>query len=184
MSKIAVRTAARVLRRGGVIAYATESVYGLGCDPFNKGAVGRLLRLKHRPQAKGLIVIASDWAQLRPLLQPLDEATQNKIVASWPGAITWVLPAQAWVPRWLRGRHDSLAVRVPGHAQARELCAMFGGPVVSTSANPSGRPAAKTSLRVRQYFGNRINLILPGKVGGAARPSEIRDGITGLIVRQ
>lgn len=184
MSTIAVRAAAHMLRRGGVIAYATESVFGLGCDPFNPAAVARLLHLKKRPQAKGLIVIAADWAQLRPLLLPVDTVVQSKIEASWPGAVTWVLPAHAWVPRWLRGKHSSLAVRVPGHAQARALCAAFGGPVVSTSANPSGRPAARTSRRVRQYFGKRIEFVLPGTVGGAARPSEIRDGIAGWIVRQ
>lgn len=184
MNDFALRTAASALRRGGVIAYATESVFGLGCDPLNSTAVTRLLQIKDRPQAKGLILIAANWAQLRPLLQPLDKLTQDKIDASWPGAVTWVLPAQAWVPRWLRGRHNSLAVRIPAHAQARALCSAFGGPVVSTSANPSGRPAAKTSLRVRQYFGDKIDCVLPGTVGGAARPSEIRDAVTGWVVRQ
>lgn len=184
MNELALRIAVRVLRRGGVIAYATESVFGLGCDPFNEVAVARLLRLKNRPQWKGLILIGANFAQLRPLLKPIEPARQETITASWPAPITWVLPVHAWVPTCVRGHHASLAVRVPAHAQARALCAAFGGPLISTSANPSGRLPAKTGLRVRQYFAEEIDFILPGKVGGAVRPSEIRDGITGVVIRK
>jgi len=171
------------LVKGGIIAYPTEAVYGLGCDPTCAPAITRLLALKRRSWRKGLILIAANYQQVEPYLEPLPLDLQQQIFATWPGAVTWLLPARTWVPRWLRGDSSQLAVRITAHPQAAALCRGWGGPLVSTSANRSGRPAAKTALQVRRSFGNTVDYIVPGAVGDRDRPSEIRDALTQKIIR-
>jgi L-threonylcarbamoyladenylate synthase len=183
MSAWQLHQAVRSLQCGGVLAYPTEAVWGLGCDPLKLDSVQRILRLKHRPVHKGLILIAAHFADLEPFLAPLHQSLFNRVMASWPGPVTWLLPAQAWVPSDLRGEHDTLAVRVTAHPLARNLCDAFGGAIVSTSANPAQRPPARNALQVRRYFDGRIDHLLAGATGGAAAPSEIRDGRTGKILR-
>lgn len=175
--------AVRVLRAGGIIAYPTEAVYGLGCDPLDEEAVCRLLLLKRRPIAKGLILIAARYEQLAPLVvEPAAE--QAAIVrASWPGPVTWVLSAAPGVPPWLCGAYRSLAVRVTAHPVAAALCARFDGPLVSTSANVAGRPPARSALAVRRAFGDGVDYVVVGRTGGLRRPSVIRDGTSGALIR-
>jgi len=183
MNNWQLRQAAHIVHAGGLIAYPTEAVYGLGCDPLNAAAVQRLLALKHRPMDKGLILIASDLDQLRPFLLPLstdDEATVN---ATWPGPITWLLPARPETPRWLRGSHDTLAVRITDHPLAAALCRQLGHPLVSTSANRSGQTPARSPLGIRRAFGNDIDLTLTGPLGGRRCPTAIRDLASGRTVR-
>lgn len=183
MSDLAVRYAARVLAAGGVVAYPTEAVYGLGCDPRDFDAVARLLALKRRPARKGVILIAASLAQLEPWILPLDAAARARIGDGWPGPHTWLVPCRAQVPRWLRGAHDTLAVRVTAHPLAAALCRAFGGAIVSTSANRAGRPPARSALAVRARLGGEVDCVLNGALGGAARPTEIRDLATGALVR-
>ncbi len=183
MNLLRLRTAVRVVRSGGLVAYPTEAVYGLGCDPRNEAAVRRLLALKRRPPHKGLILIAADFAQLAPFLQPLTSADHARLAATWPGPYTWLIPARSDTPRWLRGRHDTLAVRVTAHPLAAALCRTCGHPLVSTSANLSGHPPARGALAVRRQLGAAIDYLLPGSTGGAARPTEIRDLRSGRRVR-
>ncbi len=171
-----------VLRAGGVTAYPTEAVWGLGCDPFNPAAVERLIALKGRAAAKGLILVAADFAQLAELLAPLTEEQYRRVFASWPGPVTWLLPPAPAAPVWLRGSHPTLAVRVSAHPTVQALCRAFGGPLVSTSANPSGLRPARDPFTVRRYFGARIDRVVPGGLGGRERPSEIRD-LTGRVIR-
>ncbi|MBI5041794.1 MAG: Sua5/YciO/YrdC/YwlC family protein [Gammaproteobacteria bacterium] len=178
-----LRQATRLLHAGAIIAYPTEAVYGLGCDPLNAHAVLRLLALKRRPVEAGLILIAADFTQLEPFLEPLSVSLRRQVFAAWPGPITWLLPARPEVPIWLRGHHDSLAVRVTAHAGCAALCRAYGGPLVSTSANPRGRVPARTPLQVRRYFGAAIDYRLPGPLGARLRPSEIRDARTGKVLR-
>ncbi len=178
-----LRQAVRVLRAGGLIAYPTEAVYGLGCNPLDPFAVGRLLALKGRPRAKGLILIADDFSRLAPFLAPLPARRRKAVFATWPGPVTWAWPARPWVPDWLRGTHDSLAVRVTAHPLAAALCRAFGLPLVSTSANPAGRPAARTALGVRRRFGDAVDLIVHGETGGLAKPTPILDARTGRTLR-
>ena len=178
-----LRRALHALDSGGLIAYPTEAVYGLGCDPLNPEAVQRLLDLKQRPMHKGLILIAADFAQLEPWLAPLPAARRRAVLASWPGPNTWIWPVTEAVPVWLRGAHASLAVRVTAHPLARALCAAFGGPLVSTSANPAGHRPARSPLRVRQYFRDGVDCILHGPCVGAAGPTRIRDARTGTVLR-
>lgn len=182
-SPVHLRVAARLLQGGGVVAYPTEGVWGLGCDPMNEAAVRRLLDLKQRPEAKGLIIIAASLAQVGQWLQGLDAAQHAACAATWPGPYTWVVPAAA-APAWLRGRHDSVAVRVTAHPGVQALCNAFGGALVSTSANISGKPPARDALQLRQQFGRALDYILPGRLGGDGKPSEIRDARTGIVLRK
>lgn len=175
--------AVAVLRGGGVIAYPTEGVWGLGCDPFNRTAVERILTLKGRSSRKGLILIGNDVEQFEPWLAGLTPQHRVTLAASWPDALTWLVPDNGHSPRWLTGQHDSIALRVPAHPLARELARVFGGPVVSTSANPQGRVAATTQLRARIYFGDRVDFYLPGAVLHPHQPSEIRDLVSGAVIR-
>ena len=183
MNSLRLSAAARAVKSGGLIAYPTEAVYGLGCDPRNEKAVRRLLALKRRSPRKGLILIAADFAQLAPFLQPLTPADLARLAATWPGPHTWLTPARPDTPRWLRGQHDTLAVRVTAHPLAAALCRACGHPLVSTSANFSGRPPARGALAVRRQLGAAIDCLLPGPTGGATQPTEIRDLRTGRRVR-
>lgn len=178
-----LRLATRCIRAGGIIAYPTEAVYGLGCDPWNGDSVRRLLAIKRRPEHKGLILIAADFAQLQPFVEPLDDVRMDRIFATWPGPVTWLLPARARTPGWLRGSHATLAVRVTTHRLAVALCESAGGALVSTSANVSGRPPARTALQVRLALDSQLDVVLVGQCGMCDRPSVIRDGRTGLLVR-
>lgn len=170
-----VQRAAQLMLAGGVVAYPTEAVWGLGCDPDNPQAVARLLRLKGRSWRKGLILLADNIEQFAPLVERLDNGLQARLEASWPGPVTWLVPAADLVPEWIRGRFDSVALRVTAHPLAAGLSRAFGGPIVSTSANPQGLPPALSRMRVRHYFGPRLDAVTPGSLGGRDRPSEIRD---------
>jgi len=178
-----LRTAARCIRGGGILAYPTEAVYGLGCDPWDQAAVRRLLAIKRRPEHKGLILIAAGFDQLEPFVEPLDAARMLAVLATWPGPNTWLLPARAGTPGWLRGRHTTLAVRVTAHPIAAALCATAGSALVSTSANISDHPPARTPLQVRSALGHQVDIVLAGRCGTRARPSTIRDGRTGMVIR-
>jgi len=182
MSPFRLRQAARALRRGAVLAYPTEAVYGLGCDPLDPRAVQRLLAIKGRSRHKGLILIAADFAQLQPFLAPLDAAQRQCLLADWPGPVTWVVPAAPGLPDWLSGGRDTLAVRVTAHAGAAALCRAAGMPLVSSSANASGRPPARTALQVRLRCPG-VDHVLCGPTGGLARPTEIRDLASGHRLR-
>lgn len=173
------------LRGGKVIAYPTEAVFGLGCDPDNQVAVETILALKRRSRDKGLILIAADYAQLQPYVDDsvLSEKQKRTLLATWPGAITWVMPARANTPYWLRGRFDTLAVRVSAHPIVRQLCMAFSKPLVSTSANLNGLPACRTDGEVNAQFGDQV-ILVTGSLGGNANPSEIRDAMTGKLIRQ
>ncbi len=178
-----IREAVRRIAAGGIIAYPTETVYGLGCDPFNGQAVLRLLELKQRRIDQGVILIASEFAQLEPLLLPVSGTTRKRVTGSQPRPVTWVLPCPEDIPVWLRGVHTSLAVRISRHPIAGALCTRLGTPLVSTSANLHGARPATTPLAVRRAFDDRLDYILHGPVGADARPSQIRDGLTGKILR-
>lgn len=177
-----------VLATGGIIAYPTEAVYGLGCDVFSADAVSRLLALKQRSWKKGLILVAANMEQIAPLLDPLPSALVDKLIASWPGSTTWVIPdPNHLMPQWVRGVHDSVAIRVSAHPIVQQLCHRWGAPLVSTSANYSGEPPARTGLvlRKRQQRGELAELgyIVSGSSLGHKNPTQIRDLVTGNTLR-
>jgi L-threonylcarbamoyladenylate synthase len=174
-----LQRAARILKQGGIVAYATEYCFGLGCDPFNRNAVLRLLRLKRRPVKKGLIVLAADNEQLAPYLNDIPP----QVAASWPGPHTWLFPPRPGIPGWITGRHAKIAVRVTAHAQAAALCHAAGMAIISTSANRAGEVPARTDREVARRFGKLVDYILPGHVGEAPAPTPIRDAVTGKLTR-
>lgn len=176
-------TAARWIRSGGVIAYPTEAVFGLGCDPADRDAVQRLLALKKRCWRKGLILIASELRQLEPWLGRISDSWSRQLDKSWPGPTTWLLPAASDCPSWLNGEHDTLAVRVSAHPLVRQLCDILDGAIVSTSANTSGQRPARSVLDIRLRFGTRIDFVLPGSLGGQRQTTQIRDMASGQTIR-
>jgi L-threonylcarbamoyladenylate synthase len=170
------------LKRGGVIAYATESCYGLGCDPANRRAVQRILKLKRRPQSKGLILIGANPDHFHRYLDPLPASLAARLDAWWPGPITLLLSAAQHCPRWLRGAHSKLAVRVTAHQETARLCRHLGMALVSTSANHAGKHALKTAAACRRTFGPDV-WALPGHIGQRKRPSRIIDPMSGDVLR-
>ncbi|MCI0748948.1 MAG: Sua5/YciO/YrdC/YwlC family protein [Nevskiales bacterium] len=182
-ARLYIDSACHALAAGGIIAYPTEGVWGLGCDPLNRHACARLLELKKRDGRKGLILIAADLAQLRPFMDESVMTAFPQLLDSKSGAVTWLVPASLRVPRQVSGEHDTVAVRVTAHPVASALCRAYGGPVVSTSANVAGRPPARTVLQVRRMFGPALAAVLPGELGGAGGPSTIRDLKTGTVIR-
>ena len=177
------RSIAAHLKRGGLIAYPTESCYGLGCDPDNRQAVLRLLKLKGRPQHKGLILIAAHYRQIERYLQPISMTEQAKLHNDGAQVITYLMPARPFTPRWLRGEHNTLAIRLTAHPFAKQLCRSTGSALVSTSANHSGQQPAKTYADCQRLFGNDV-WVLRGAVGKRKQPSTIRSWLDGKIVRQ
>lgn len=177
--------ATAALRRGGVIACATEAVWGLSCDPFNEDAVLRLLEIKRREVDKGLILVAHDatcfdglfdWAAL-----PRDRVAAVR--ESWPGPNTWIVPATARVPRWITGAHAGVAARVTAHEGMAALCRSFGGPLVSTSANAAGEPPARELGELDPVLHAALDGVLEGRTGTQPRPTSIRDAATGEALR-
>ncbi len=167
------------LKSDGIILHATEGVWGLACNPWSETAVRRLLSFKKRSIEQGLIVIGANAQYFGPELAALSADQRAIIRASWPGPVTWVVPNERF-PAWVTGRHSTVAIRVPGHAQARKLSHKFGGPLISTSANPSGAPSALTEDEARDYFAKEVDRVLPGRVVSPGATSIIRalDGTT------
>lgn len=174
-----------LLRRGGVIAYPTEAVWGLGCDPFEQAAVLRLLALKRRAVDKGLILVAAAVAQLDGLVDwdALPAQRRDPVLAGWPGPHTWIVPATARVPHWITGDHHGVAVRVSAHPPVAALCNAFRGALVSTSANPAGAPAPKTLAECDPELLAALDGIAIGETGGLERPTAIRDARSGAVLR-
>ena len=179
-----LEAASASLKAGDVIAYPTEAVWGIGCDPFNKAAVQRILDLKNRPVEKGLILVAANFEQLGQLLKPLHEDQIALLKRTWPGPITWLIPDESNLfPPWIKGVYESVAIRVSSQELVRDLCLKFGGPIVSTSANIAGRPEIRDQSQIENVFGDNINYVVTGELGGQASTSEIRDLITGQRLR-
>lgn len=182
-SDLRLKAAVRVLEAGNLVACPTEAVWGLSCDPDNPDAVTRLLQLKQRPVEKGLILVAASASQLGFLLADLEPQLASRLTGSWPGPNTWLVPHRGRVQPWVHGSHDTVAVRVSDHPVVRALCLAWGGPLVSSSANPAGARPPNAGFQVRRYFGSDLVALLPGSVGDSARPSTIRDLATGQIIR-
>ena len=177
-----LRKAIAHIRCGGVIAYPTESCYGLGCDPFNYKAIKSIINLKGRNPKKGLIVIASRTSQLKNLVILPDNL--NDVNRYWPGPYTLLLRKKHnnKIPHILHGKHVQIAVRVSAHKLVCQLCNFLNIPLVSTSANYSGCKSAKNYADCKRLFGNKV-LVLPGRTSLAKRPSTIIDWESGRILR-
>ena len=182
--RLAIRRAAQTLWDGGVIAYPTEAVFGFGCNPLDQAAVQRLLSIKRRALSKGLILIAASVDQLEPFIAPLEGDHLKAVNASWPGPVTWVVPAHPQTPVWLTGEHKTIAVRVTAHPTAAQLCTEANMAIVSTSANRSNRPPTTTRLATQLRFGLDVDYIVPGKVGNLKKPTLMKDLLTKKIIRE
>jgi len=185
MRHMLIPSAIPLLRSGGLIAYPTEAVWGLGCDPGNQQAVLKLLQIKQRLVDKGLILVVADLAQLDGWahLDALPAARRQAVLDTWPGPQTWVLPKGARAPRWITGRHPGLAVRVSAHPVVAALCRAFAGPLVSTSANLSGEPPAYREEDINPHLLEQIDAVVAGHIEGLPGPTSIRDAFSGLLIR-
>lgn len=177
-----LHTAARVIRNGGVIAYPTEGVYGLGCDPLNRSAVDRILAIKRRDPGAGLILLAASGEQLAPFIHVTDEQ-RARMQQHWPGPVTFLAPARDAVPERIRGRHSTVAVRVSEHPLARRLAELAGTPLVSTSANRSGRPATVNVFQLRRQLGAELDFVVNGACLRPGKASTIIDLASGKTLR-
>lgn len=176
--------AAKVMRDGGVIAYPTESCFGLGCDPNNALAVRRLLAIKCRSYRKGLILIVSNIQQCKEYAKIQKSPKHAEILDSWPGPNTWLLPPTHKALRLVRGQHEQIAIRMTAHPIAAAICEVFGGAIVSTSANLQRKASLKTADSVQRQFGHSLDFIVSACVGIDDKPSIIRNGLSGEILRK
>ena len=179
-----INAAVTALRNGGVIAYPTEAVYGFGCDPFNSHAVFKLLAVKRRQPEKGLILVAADWHQVENLIKPIAPQLLSHVQSTWPGPLTWVFPASDLVPTWIKGHHDTVAIRISAHPVIQELCERFCGPIVSTSANVEGHPPKRDFRTCSIAYKNSVEHIINSKCGGQTNPCTIRDAVTNQTLRR
>ncbi len=177
--------AAGLLHAGGVLAYPTEAVFGLGCDPHDRIAFERLFALKQRPPTQGVLLIAAEFAQLERYIElaAVPDEILQQVRASWPGPHTWVFPRSLDVPAWIAGAHAGIALRVTAHGPAALLCRAFGGALVSTSANPHGQPPARSVQTAADYFGDTLDGVLEAPLGDQSQPTVIRDALSGAIIR-
>lgn len=176
--------ASEFLQQGAVIAYPTEAVWGLGCDPDNEQAVRRILAIKQREVDKGVLLVASDREQIAHLTRSLTAQQSDWLAETWPGPVTWLIPdPDNYYPDWIKGQHSSIAIRVSAHPVVQALCQAFGKPIVSTSANLAGEPEIRSRLKLEQDFASTIDFIVEGELGGASAPSTIRDLVTGATLR-
>ena len=191
-SSLRLARAVALLRAGGVIAYPTEAVFGLGCDPWCEAALRRMAVIKRRRFTKGLILIGAEGAHLEPFVRPdwMDWVERRLVRALLPSEppVTWLVPARARVPGAVTGRRSGsgarVAVRVTAHPIAAGLCRGFGGAIVSTSANTAAAPPARSALDARWRLGRHVDLVVPGRTGGHSRPSAVRDAVTGRTLRE
>jgi L-threonylcarbamoyladenylate synthase len=175
--------ARKIFTDDGVIAYPTESVYGLGCHPFNSKALAKILQIKQRPAKKGLIILVSDINQASPFITKLSNQQLAFINQPRDRATTWLIPRQPQLSELLCGQHAKIAVRVTTHPIAKQLCDYFGSALVSTSCNRQGKSEMKTKNEVRNKMGTVVDLIIKGDCGQQA-PSQIIDLETGRVLRQ
>jgi L-threonylcarbamoyladenylate synthase len=179
--RLKIRRAAEVIQSGGIVAYPTEAVFGLGCDPADQNAVRRILKLKQRAQQAGVILIAANGEQLDRWIAPTAAETERML--STNEVVTWIVTARPHTPPWITGGRDTIAVRITQHPVAGGLCNAAGRAIVSTSANRHGHPPARTALAVRCKFGAQIDYIMPGATGAQLNPTEIRNARTGAVLR-
>lgn len=178
------RLIAKRLREGVVLAYPTEGVWGLGCLPEDQSSVEKILSLKGRSWRKGLILVGSSLEQLVPYIDEITQSERRLLASVWPGPVTFLVPKSKLTPIWISGDSDHVAIRVSAHSVVQGICSEVRQPIVSTSANPAGKPPAKNKLRLKQYFGDSIDEIVPGSLGGEPGPSEIRYLRGSTLLRQ
>ncbi len=182
MAVINVVEAVRQLQAGEVISYPTEAVYGLGCNPFDVEAVKKLFHVKQRPFEKGVILVAASVAQVLPYIELQGQIWEEAVLNTWPGPMTWVLPAKEGVPDWVTGGRDTVAIRVSDHSVIQNICLAYGQPMVSTSANITSMLPAMSCVEIDSIFKGVVDCVA-GDLGGLNKPTQIRDAKTGRVLR-
>lgn len=172
-------------QQGGVIAYPTEAVFGLGCDPGNLLAIEKLLSIKQRPSEKGLILLAASFSQLLPYIDDakIPQEKRYEILSRWPDGITQLVPKSRSCPVLLSGKFDSIAVRITSQPDVVALCNAVNKPIVSTSANLTGKTPAKIWQEIDVDLVKQIDFTIKGQTLGYNQPSTIIDALTGKVVR-
>ena len=169
-----------VLKGGGIIIYPTEGIYGIGCDPFNQDSVDKLFQLKGREACKSFIIICSDVIHLNNIINDKYKAYEELLTKSF---VTWVVPAHRECPQWLK-TNNTVAVRITNHPVIDDLCQVFNGPIISTSANYSNHEYINDIKKIEVLFDNKVDCIINGELGGELKPSTIKDIITKKILRK
>jgi len=177
-----ITQAVHSINQGEVIAYPTEAVYGLGCDPFNHKAVENLFHVKQRPMAKGVILVAASVEQIEDWVDLIGAEWQQQVLDTWPGPVTWVLPLKKPMPDWITGGRNTVAIRVSNHPVVQELCQQFGGPIVSTSANITNHLPAKSCKEVASEFEDTL-FCISAELGELSKPTQIMDALSGKVLR-
>lgn len=182
MSPWALNRLAHALARGAVIGYPTDTIWGFGCHPLRPRSVGRILQIKRRAASKGLILLSSRIEYCLPYLD-LDDVEIDQIRHPCAQPTTWLVPAHAACPAWLRGGHATIALRITDHPLLRGLCARLESPLVSTSANRAGKSTVRSALQMRRQFGAELDFIVTGFATGGQRPSKIKFLRSGTTLR-
>jgi L-threonylcarbamoyladenylate synthase len=180
-SDFSIRHAAHIIKNGGVIAYPTDTIYGLGCDPYNAEAVERINIIKQRPLNKQFILLAGDIEQVRSLISITVE--QENIITQNAKPTSWVVSASEQAPAWLTDKNHMLTIRITQHDEVKKLCHALGHGIISTSANISGKKPAMNSLQLHRYFHHKVDKILISNKAQATRPSKIIRLCDNYIIR-
>ena len=183
LNAIDVAMGARLITLGAVVAYPTEACFGIGCDPTNRSALKRIARIKNRPVGKGLIVIAHNVESLLPYLSIQNESILDQPLATWPGPYTWIFPVSSWASNLLCSADKTIAVRVTAHSVAAHLSRLAGGAIISTSANRHGLTPIRQYVHVERCLGKQLDFVVRGTLGHQKKPTQIRDAMTGHLVR-
>lgn len=173
-----ISAAAKIISAGGVIAFRTDTFYGLGADPFNSAAVDRIRELKGREENKPILLLLADVSVVDRLIASRSKAFDEVANRFWPGPLTIVGPAVADLPSGLTAGTGTVGVRVPADSDVRELLRLCGGVLTATSANPAGREPARSAKEVRDYFGAGVDLVIDSGEVTATEPSTVLDVTT------
>lgn len=184
--EVSVQEAAKILKNGGIIAYPTEAVFGFGCNPLNQESLAKVIEIKKRDLSKGLILVASNLSQLLPFIEidKIPDYIWEDLKRLWPGPFTFIVPCSSLVPQLLSGGRNTIAVRVSSHPTVQKLCKLADMALVSTSCNVSGKEPLHTFREVEACFGNKVDGVINEAVGNSFMPTEIRDALTGKILRK
>lgn len=182
MGPWALNRLARALSAGAVIAYPTDTIWGLGCDPYDAASVARILQIKQRSVAKGLILLSSRLDYCEPFIE-LEPGQRDTLLQARDRPTTWLVKASAFCPCWIRGDHPTVAIRISRHPLLPYLCDYLQAPLVSTSANRAGCSPARNPLQLRRQFGEQLDYIVHGFETGDGKPSEIKSLASGTILR-
>lgn len=169
-----------VLKQGGLIIYPTEGIYGIGCDALNEKSVQNVFNVKYRNNEKSFIVLCSEVVHISKLIS--DDYVQDKKLSE-KEFITWIVPISKNCPQWLT-KNNKIAIRLTDHPVIKELCTGIDGPIISTSANISGKKYINNIDIISELFTDEVECIVEGNLGGEAKSSSIIDIATGHILRK